>query len=84
MTQSAQAVLQEALRLSEQERAEIADALWESLESAPDTSAAEIEAAWRREVSARVAALDSGKAETIPWNEVRDQLRARLSEHRQG
>lgn len=83
MTQSALTVLHEALRLSEEERAEIAGALWESLEPAPEASEAEIEAAWRQEVAVRLAALDAGKVETIPWSEVRDQLRARLSERRQ-
>jgi len=51
----AETVVQEALTLPEEERAEIAGALLESLDSAEDSG---IEAAWRQEVAARVAALD--------------------------
>jgi len=42
---------------------------------------ANIEAAWRQEVAARLAALDAGEATTIPWSEVRDRLLAKLSAH---
>ena len=80
MEQSAEAVLKEALTLAETDRAEIAGALLESLE--PQRESAEVEAEWRREVASRVAALDAGEVETIPWEEVRDQLYARLSERR--
>jgi putative addiction module component (TIGR02574 family) len=77
----AEALLQEALSLPDDERAEIADALLESLESAPE---ADVETAWRQEVAARVAALEAGEVRTTPWEETRDQLLARLSERHQG
>ncbi|HVF59488.1 MAG TPA: addiction module protein [Thermoanaerobaculia bacterium] len=77
MARLAEAVLKEALALPEEDRADIAGALLESIE--PD-SEAEVEAAWRQEVAARVAALDAGEVETIPWEEVRARLHARLSE----
>ena len=38
----------------------------------------EVEAAWRQEVAARVAALDAGEVETTPWREIRDGLLAKL------
>lgn len=79
MKRQAETVLQEALALAEQERAEIAGVLLESLEPEPE---AEIEAAWRQEVAARVAALDAGEVETTPWAEIRDAFLARLSERR--
>jgi putative addiction module component (TIGR02574 family) len=75
MTRHAEDVLQAALTLPDEDRAEIAGALLESLE--PSTEA-EVERAWRQEVAARVAALDAGEVETIPWSEVRDHLRTRL------
>ncbi len=77
MTKKAESILQQALVLEESERAEIAGALLESLEPPPD---AEVEKAWREEIRRRLAAVDSGSAELIPWEEVRDQLFARLNE----
>jgi putative addiction module component (TIGR02574 family) len=75
MTRHAENVLQAALTLPEEERAEIVGALLESLESSTDP---DVESAWRQEVAARVAALDAGEIETVPWSEVRDRLRTRL------
>jgi putative addiction module component (TIGR02574 family) len=78
MTKTAEALLRDALDLDESERAEMAAALLESLE--PSVDEREIEQAWRDEVRRRVAAADSGQAELIPWEQVRDQLLARLNE----
>ena len=80
MEKNAKAILTDALDLPEGDRAEIAGALLESLEPA---SEAEVEEAWRREVAARVAALDAGEVETSPWEEIRDELISRLSERRE-
>jgi putative addiction module component (TIGR02574 family) len=74
-------LLKEALSLSESERAELAGLLLRSLEPPPE---ADVEEAWREEVGNRVAAIDSGEAEMIPWSVVRDRLFARLSERRRG
>lgn len=49
----------------------------ESIEPGNDM---DVGAAWRQEVAARVAALDAGEVETVPWEEVRDRLFARLRE----
>lgn len=75
-----QTLLKEALTLSDDERAEIAGALLESLEPAPET---DVETAWRQEVAARVAAVEAGDVKTTPWEEIRDRYLARLRE-RQG
>lgn len=75
MSRDAEAVLKQALVLSERERAAIAGALFESLEPAAEVG---IEEAWRQEVAARLAQLDAGEVQTIPWREVRDRLFARL------
>jgi putative addiction module component (TIGR02574 family) len=77
MSGHAKTVLREALSLPEEERAEIAGALLESLEPAPE---ADVETEWRREVAARVAALDAGDVETIPWEDIRERYLARLRE----
>jgi putative addiction module component (TIGR02574 family) len=76
MRQRAEAVLREALDLPEQERSEIVNALLESLGPEPE---GDVEDAWRQEVAARVAALESGEAEMTPWEEIRDRFLARVS-----
>jgi putative addiction module component (TIGR02574 family) len=78
MTKKAEALLHEALDLDERERAEMAAALLDSLE--PPVDEHEVEEAWREEVRRRIAAVDSGQAELIPWEQVRDQLFARLND----
>jgi putative addiction module component (TIGR02574 family) len=77
----AKAVLRDALNLPEEERTEIVAALLESLGPEPE---ADVEAAWRQEVAARIEALGAGAAETTPWNKIRDGFLARLSERRPG
>jgi len=77
----AETLLHEVLSLPDTERAEIAGALLESLELAPE---ADVETAWRQEVAARMAALEAGAVTTTPWEEIRDRFLTRLSERRQG
>ena len=79
MTKKAESLLQQALVLDQSERAEIAGALLESLEPPADT---DVKAAWRKEVRRRLEAADAGSAELTPWQEVRDQLFARLNGER--
>ena len=81
MSTKADAVLTLALDLPERDRAEIAAALFDSIE--PPTEA-EVEEAWRQEVARRVAALDAGDARLVPWELVRDRLVMRLDERRKG
>ena len=52
-------------------------ALLESLDDAREDRSA-VEAAWNDEVARRVAELDSGKAKTVPWEEVRQRVAAKL------
>jgi putative addiction module component (TIGR02574 family) len=73
MTQDATELLKRALALSEDERAELAGSLLESLDGAPDDPAA-VEAAWNQEIARRIEDLDSGKVKTVPWEEVRQRL----------
>lgn len=79
MSPKADELLEQALSLSESERAELAGLLLRSLEPPPE---ADVEEAWREEVRSRLAAIDSGEAEMIPWSVVRDGLFARLSGRR--
>ena len=80
MDERAEVLLRDALNLPEELRAEIAGRLLESLEPSAD---AEVEAAWREEVARRIAAIDAGEVELVPWEEVRDRLYAKLSGKRQ-
>jgi putative addiction module component (TIGR02574 family) len=72
-------LFREASELSERERAELAGLLLESLESEPDK---DVEAAWAEEIERRVRQLDSGEVKTIPWQQVRTELFARLNAKR--
>jgi len=76
MTEQASELLQKALSLSEEERAELAGSLIESLDATVDEAA---EAAWNEEIARRIADLDSGKAKTIPWEVARSRISSKLS-----
>lgn len=60
-----------ASALSEQERATLAGLLIESLEAEIDP---DVEEAWRIEIERRLAELDSGSVETVPWEVVKAKL----------
>lgn len=68
MTRQANDLLQKALSLSEEERADLACSLIDSLDPVRDSG---VEEAWNEEIARRIAGLDAGKAKTIPWEEVR-------------
>lgn len=67
----------EAADLSESERAELAGLLLESIEGEPEPN---VEAAWAAEIERRVREIDEGRVKTIPWEQVRAELHARLAE----
>ena len=67
MTQEAQELLQKALALPDKERAELAGNLISSLDAAVDP---DVDAAWQAEVVHRLHEVQSGKVETISWEEV--------------
>jgi putative addiction module component (TIGR02574 family) len=71
VTDDAEKFLAAALSLSEQERAEIAARLLESLDEADQD---DVDEAWAREIERRCAALDSGEAVTSDWNEFRSRI----------
>jgi putative addiction module component (TIGR02574 family) len=68
-------LFQEALRLDEAERAALAGMLIDSIDKDVEEG---VEAAWITEIERRVAELDAGTVETIPWEVVRDGLRRKL------
>ena len=75
MATSATDLLKQALELKEEERAELASLLIESLDEPAEEG---VEAAWALEIERRMADLDSGSSKTLPWDEVRKKLHGRL------
>ncbi len=61
-----------AMQLSPEQRADLADLLWVS--ALPQ---AEIDAAWAVEIERRLAQVDAGEVETIPYETVVAELRAK-------
>ena len=61
----------DASELPERDRATLAGLLIESLDPQDES---EFEAAWQREIGRRIAELDDGSVETVPWEDVRRQL----------
>ena len=71
-------LFQEASQLPENDRAELAGRLLDSIIGEPDRN---VELAWAEEVERRVREIDSGEVATIPWEEVRARLHACLNDH---
>ena len=71
MSKTTENILNNAMRLSTTERAELAAALLASLDGEPDDA---VEAAWATEIQRRVERVRSGEAKGRPWSEVRERL----------
>lgn len=72
MSGQSQALLEQALKLPVNERAELAEQLLRSLDPVADQ---DVEAAWQKEIQRRLSEVERGVAEMIPWEEVRERLR---------
>jgi putative addiction module component (TIGR02574 family) len=68
ISQRTAALLADAMRLSEEERGEVAIRLIESLDPATD---ADVDAAWSAEIQQRLEELRTGQVKSIPWTEAR-------------
>jgi putative addiction module component (TIGR02574 family) len=68
MTRSAGHLLEQALRLSETERADLAARLIESIDPDIDDDA---EPAWSAEIGQRLDDLNHGRMHTIRWSDAR-------------
>jgi putative addiction module component (TIGR02574 family) len=73
MSSQTQRLLDEALQLPEQDRAELALRLLDSVGEPADG----VERAWIEEAKGRLAGLDRGDAQTVPWPEARARIFAR-------
>ena len=72
MTDKTQAIVEQALKLSPTERAEVAEQLLVSLDEVPDT---DIEQAWQEEIQRRIQQIDRGEVELIDSDTVMAELR---------
>ena len=75
MTPEVAKLLEQALSLSVEEQEALADSLISNLGGKVDEG---VLAAWNEEIRKRIADLDSGRAKTIPWTEVRQRNLAKL------
>jgi putative addiction module component (TIGR02574 family) len=75
MTERTQQLLQKALSLPDNERAELAGNLIASLDTNIDP---DVDAAWQAEIARRADEVRSGKVNTVPWPQVRKKARALL------
>ena len=64
-------LFRDALELTDNDRATLAGLLIESLETPPDP---DVEAAWAEEAERRWQEIQSGKVQTIPWEEIKAKL----------
>lgn len=72
MTQKSQVLLEEALKLTAYERAEVAEQLIASLDEVPDT---DVEQAWQEEVQRRLQQVERGEVELIDSDTAMAELR---------
>ena len=79
MTRRVEDLYRGAVELSESERAELAGLLLESLQTEPDP---ESKPPGQRRSSVGFRDIDEGRAATIPWEQVKAELHARVSEKR--
>ncbi len=75
MTPEVSKLLERALSLTVEEQEALAHSLISNLGGKVEEG---VEAAWEAEIGKRIAELDSGKAKTTPWGEVRKHNLAKL------
>ncbi|MCD4749539.1 MAG: addiction module protein [Thermoanaerobaculales bacterium] len=71
MVDQAKHLLDEALQLPEAQRAEMAAVLLRSLEGLEEEG---VEQAWSKEIERRLAEIDAGEVEMVPWDQVRSMI----------
>lgn len=75
MTPEVSRLLEKALSLSVEEQEALADSLIANLGDKVDPG---VVAAWDEQIKKRIEELDSGKAKTVPWEEVRQRNLGKL------
>ena len=82
MSATLKALEAEALKLSPQERSELAERLITSLHGQPEDTPEAIAKAWDEEIARRVADMEAGRTKWIPAEEVFKEIDAVISAHR--
>ena len=72
----------EALQLPLGERGRLAGRLLESLEPEPQDTPENIAKAWDEEIARRIEDMDAGRTESIPYEQVRAEMRALIDTRR--
>lgn len=82
MSEQAQAIFDEAMKLPIGERESLVSRLMRANDEEPLTDAelAAHDEAWAPEIRRRMAELESGQMQTVPWSEVRAELRAMIGD----
>ena len=76
MGSEARKILESAMALSPDERAELARELIASLDGEADPG---VEAAWSAEITRRAERVLSGESQGVPWETVKQDVRAAIS-----
>jgi putative addiction module component (TIGR02574 family) len=73
-------LLEDALKLEPQSRAELAQRLWSSIDDEEEASLGEVDVdpAFARELERRIAEVESGAVRPVPWSEVKARLESRI------
>jgi putative addiction module component (TIGR02574 family) len=75
MTREVSRLLEQALALSVEEQEALADSLISNLDGKVDEG---VQAAWEEEIGKRIKELESGRAKTTSWSEVRKRNLAKV------
>ncbi len=70
-----------ALKLPLSERSHLAERLTASVEAEADETPQAIASAWDVEITRRLEDLKAGRSETVPYEQVRAELRAMIDAH---
>lgn len=81
MSLKVEALLEQALELSNEDRIQLAEAL---LSSVGPAGALPFDSEWLTEVKRRAARLDSGEGKLSNWEEVRERAHRNLGEQARG
>ena len=73
-------LLREALKLSPEDRADVAAELLASLDDVPVAEADEVEREWGAEIARRARRVLAGESPGVPWEKVERSVRGRLTE----
>ncbi len=76
----AEVLLREVLKLSPEERADVAAELLASLDDVPIGEADEVERAWGAEIERRARRVLAGESPGVPWEKVERSIKGGLTE----